>query len=582
MPLRFAPLISRAVGLCLLGAALSAAPSFGASCLAGGTYHSVSTIWFNDGNQGARTRVALNGVLFTRPLKETAESRWLGLQFQGLTLEVDGQAQSQRFFQVPFAVELAKDTGAWLSTHVNGPLKPEDRDQLLALYRTLHAPPSLAVPKAGLVTLERDSLGTVRIAYQTPKRGQLERKKLAYESLLPQGEEQALTESVTIEEDQTTLTEYACGFRGATGRSLTEASFQGGMTVRTLQSLAVAWDGGLAPPPGLPLSSLDEDPTKWPPVDLAWLYPPPAKTPLPSAEAFLAALGRLDQEALDDAALKALLFNNDVFLDRLQAQFRQGVFSKAFQENLLLRLGQTDAPQARALLVGLAADDSLTPAARFGSLMALRYSPSKIEPESLDALLDFSNLSNLSAENQQLADSALMVLGEVARVTQDSTLTSRLTETLSNASSESRRLIALNALANAGDEATVPILGDYLTGGSPKVRARAAQALGTIRSDAAQSLLASQLDASQPEAVRAAALEGLGQQSLEGSTLEGLTRFTAASEPLAVRRAALRALAAQKRAHPEVATTLKTLLPEMQDRESMETILRALYQNAPQ
>jgi hypothetical protein len=50
MPLRFAPLISRAVGLCLLGAALSAAPSFGASCLAGGTYHSVSTIWFNDGN----------------------------------------------------------------------------------------------------------------------------------------------------------------------------------------------------------------------------------------------------------------------------------------------------------------------------------------------------------------------------------------------------------------------------------------------------------------------------------------------------------------------------------------------------
>ena len=577
-----ARLIQRILGSCLLGAVLYAPPSFSASCLAGGTYHSVSTVWFNDGTQGARTRVVIDGVLFTRPLKETEESRWLGLQFQGLTLEVDGKSQNQRFFQVPFAVELAKDTGAWLSTHVNGPLKAEDRDQLLALYRTLHAPPSLTVPKEGMTTLERDSLGTVRVQYVTPKLGELERKKLAYESLLPSGADQALTESVAIEEDQTTLTEYACGFRSAAGRSLTEASFQGGMMVRTLQSLAVAWDGGLAPPPGLPLSTLDADPAKWPPVDLAWLYPPPAKTPLASAEAFLAALAQLDQENLDDAALKALLFNNSVFLEGLQAQFRQGVFSKAFQENLLLRLGQTDAPQARALLVGLAADESLTPSARFGSLMALRYSPSKIEPESLDALLDFSNLSNLSTDNQQLADSALMVLGEVARVTQDSTLTSRLTETLSNASSDSRRLIALNALANAGDETTVPLLGDYLAGGSPKVRARAAQALGGIRSDAAQTLLASQLEAAQPEAVRAAALEGLGRQNLDGSTLDGLARFTSASEPLTVRRAALRALAAQKAAHPEVATTLKALLPQTQDRESMETILRALYQNAPQ
>ena len=73
-------------------------------CLAGGTYHSVSTVWFDDGNSKARSRVALDGVLFTRPLKQTEKTRWLGLQFQGLTMEVDGKPISPRFFQVPFAV----------------------------------------------------------------------------------------------------------------------------------------------------------------------------------------------------------------------------------------------------------------------------------------------------------------------------------------------------------------------------------------------------------------------------------------------------------------------------------------------
>ncbi|MDA0956173.1 MAG: hypothetical protein O2811_07935 [Proteobacteria bacterium] len=116
------------------------APAQGAEqglCLAGGTYHSVSTVWFNDGSSTARSRVALDGVLFTRPLKRTEKTRWLGLQFQGLTMEVDGKPVSPRYFQVPFAVKLDNATGAWLQTHFNGPLKLEDQEQVLALYGTL-------------------------------------------------------------------------------------------------------------------------------------------------------------------------------------------------------------------------------------------------------------------------------------------------------------------------------------------------------------------------------------------------------------------------------------------------------------
>ncbi|MFZ8891441.1 MAG: hypothetical protein ACO2YV_12505, partial [Pseudomonadales bacterium] len=79
-------------------------------------------------------------------------------------------------------------------------------------------------------------------------------------------------------------------------------------------------------------------------------------------------------------------------------------------------------------------------------------------------------------------------------------------------------------------------------------------------------------------AVRAAALEGLGKQTLDGGEVAALTRFTAPEEPLPVRRSALAARAAQKKAHPEVEGTLKALLVQTSDRESMEIIMRALYQ----
>jgi hypothetical protein len=89
------------------------------------------------------------------------------------------------------------------------------------------------------------------------------------------------------------------------------------------------------------------------------------------------------------------------------------------------------------------------------------------------------------------------------------------------------------------------------------VRARAAEALGGIPTAQARALLQGQLQDGNPPAVRAAALEGLGKQTLDGGEVAALTRFTAPEEPLTVRRSAIAALAAQKKAHPEVEGTLK-------------------------
>ncbi len=99
-----------------------------------------------------------------------------------------------------------------------------------------------------MTRLERDSIGSATVRYDSPALGTITRRKLAYETLRPGEEGQALTERVAVEQDETTLTELACGFRSADGRSSTEAFFRGGMTVKTLQRLAVAWDRTLAAP----------------------------------------------------------------------------------------------------------------------------------------------------------------------------------------------------------------------------------------------------------------------------------------------------------------------------------------------
>jgi HEAT repeat protein len=229
------------------------------------------------------------------------------------------------------------------------------------------------------------------------------------------------------------------------------------------------------------------------------------------------------------------------------------------------------------LLTSLITDDAVNPETRFGSLMGMRYSEDKLEPELQDTLFDYANLSNLNEVDQQLADSTLLVLGTLSGTTRDRGLERRLADRLMSAGDESSALVALSALGNSGTEGSGQILGRYLSDTSPSLRRRAAESLGQIPGDTAKLALAEHLSAERHPQVLGAMIESFGRRPLAREDLPPLIEKAVPSEPLVVRRAAISALAGQVPHLPEASSALRQIMTQTTDRQSLETIMGALY-----
>ena len=284
----------------------------------------------------------------------------------------------------------------------------------------------------------------------------------------------------------------------------------------------------------------------------------------------------MDLEDIDTDRLAALLFNNDQFLSGIKQELAVNAFSQGFEEELLLQIGLADSQRSRQLLTELISDNLFTPKTRFGSIMALRYISTKLEPEARDALLSFT-LSNLNASDQQLADSTLLTLGSVARDTQDIELESMLIDRLNSAGDLGQTMVAMTALGNTGSEASAQAIGDYLTSTSSALSARAADALGQIKSETSKQLLTNSLKTESRPAVLSKVIASLGENSLTESDLAQLKAKTSFSEAPIVRRAAVEAISKQASRLPEAKKLLEGLMIETTDRQSLEHIMSGLY-----
>ena len=553
--------------------------TFGAEvCISGGTFLSKARVFLSQDNQINESEVTFSATLFTRTLLAEEENFWVGYQFQNAGLQENDQVASPIFYTVPFAVRINRETGAFEEVVVNAPLKGEDEARLLALYDLLHSLPSeLLDAQSPVVVRERDRVGVVETQYLSPRLGEVVRRRQAYVSLGGSRERDGLLEAVELEEDRTEFREQACGFRELKGRARVTARFNGGLTVLTTQQHETSL-GSQPVPDQLRLALLPPDPRTWPPLTVADVYPRPVRRPLASAELFLEQLNRLGAvEVFDGEALKRLLFDNDDFLQSLRPTLANSGFSSDFEQELLLRLGQANSTNARGLLTSLITDDAVNPETRFGSLMGMRYSEDKLEPELQDALFDYANLSNLNEVDQQLADSTLLVLGTLSGTTRDRGLERRLADRLMSAGDESSALVALSALGNSGTESSGQILGRYLSDPSPSLRRRAAESLGQIPGDTAKLALAEHLSAERQPQVLGAMIESFGRRSLAREDLPPLIEKAVPSEPLAVRRAAISALAGQVPHLPEASSALRQIMTQTTDRQSLETIMGALY-----
>ena len=563
------PLIKFALGFVSMCLALTGiAQDSDAECVAAGTLGTETIVFVSQNAQVSRSEVAFDSAIFSRELISEPDSYWLGFQLVDTVIATENGSTAPLFYTVPFAIQIDRISGAWLSEIINADLKTEDKDRLLAVYRILHSLPSTLLRQGESRTIEEtDSVGAVVTRYESPVQGQIIRTRERYQSYgNTQGK--GLIESAKILEDIAQLRELGCAMNAFEGRSKVQVDITGGMSILTDQKNLLQPIEGATIPSDLRLAALGEDPRTWAPIDIATVYPPAKRKPLASSDEFLDQLRALDSEDIDSDTLRALLFNNEEFLLAIKQELEANAFSQGFEEELLLRIGQADTQRSRQLLTEVISGNLATPKTRFGSIMALKYTGDKLEPEARDALLAFT-LSNLSANDQQLADSTLMVLGSIARDTQDGELEAMLVDRLNSAGDQRRTMVAMTALGNAGSEIGAQALGDFLTSDSSALSARAADALGQIKGDTAKQLLTDSLQKESRSEVLSSVITSLGESNLTLSELVQLKTKTASSEALIVRRAAVEAISKQVSHLPEAKSVLEDLMVETTDRQSL-------------
>jgi HEAT repeat protein len=562
------------VAMCL--AAAAGAQGSDVACVAAGTLSTQTQVLVSQDGSISRSEVAFDATLFSRELISEPDSYWLGFQLIDTSIATEAGTTEPLFYSVPFAIQIDRMSGAWLSEIINAKLKAEDEDRLLAVYRTLHSLPSALVsPGETRIVAETDSVGSALTRYESPTQSQIIRSRERYQSY-GNGQSEGLIESAIIEEDLAKISELECAMRVFDGRSKVQVNITGGMSFLTDQKTLLQPIKGATIPSDLRLATLNEDPRIWALMDIAAVYPPAKRQPLASSEQFLEMLVALDSGDVDTEKLRALLFDNDEFLLAIKEALGASTFSQDFEEELLLRIGQADSQRARQLLTALISDNLFTPKTRFGSIMALRYTNKKLEPEARDALLAFT-LSNLSPSDQQLADSTLLILGSIAGDTQDGELESMLVDRLNSVGDKRRTMVTMTALANAGSKAGALALGDFLDSNSSALSARAAVSLGQIKSETAKQLLTDSLHRESRPEVLSSVIASLGESNLTATELVLLKTRTSPTEPLVVRRAAVQAISKQASHLPEAKAALKDLMIETTDRQSLEHIMTGLF-----
>jgi len=562
------------VAMCL--AAVGGAQGSDVACVAAGTLSTQTQVLVSQDGSISRSEVAFDATLFSRELISEPDSYWLGFQLIDTSIATEAGTTEPLFYSVPFAIQIDRMSGAWLSEIINAKLKAEDEDRLLAVYRTLHSLPSALVsPGETRIVAETDSVGSALTRYESPTQSQIIRSRERYQSY-GNGQSEGLIESAIIEEDLAKISELECAMRVFDGRSKVQVNITGGMSFLTDQKTLLQPIKGATIPSDLRLATLNEDPRIWALMDIAAVYPPAKRQPLASSEQFLEMLVALDSGDVDTEKLRALLFDNDEFLLAIKEALGASTFSQDFEEELLLRIGQADSQRARQLLTALISDNLFTPKTRFGSIMALRYTNKKLEPEARDALLAFT-LSNLSPSDQQLADSTLLILGSIAGDTQDGELESMLVDRLNSVGDKRRTMVTMTALANAGSKAGALALGDFLDSNSSALSARAAVSLGQIKSETAKQLLTDSLHRESRPEVLSSVIASLGESNLTATELVLLKTRTSPTEPLVVRRAAVQAISKQASHLPEAKAALKDLMIETTDRQSLEHIMTGLF-----
>ena len=530
-------------------------------------------------NQPSENKLSIAGQLLYRPLKQDETSYWLGLQLVSPQVEVDQQTINAALYGVPFAVKVNAKTKLVSDYHFAGKLKPADQQKLIAIYHSLHSEhlhqADLSEP---MVRKESDDLGQYTVSYALNHDKSITRSKVNYLTTKQSGNmfDFALPDVI---DDEFILKLDHCGLRALQGENHTSVQTKKG-DIKVAVEQKVQFKVNPAPIPGSTLLlTLDDNPLKWPMLSEHVLYPRPPANPLKDANAFIAALKGLDISNLTNEQLGQLLYDNQIYLASLKQLIKSQELADKMLSKLFLMVGKNDSSYAHQLLVDVYLDPDIAGKQRFRSLMGLKYAEQPLAPELVDQILDSAQQQS-EGEQKRLSNSALMVLGVIAKNQSGSEFSSyvgeRLAQQLKQTSDARRQVSILAALGNSGDSAQQDKIADYLNSSDTRLRTQAAESLGKMPNQESLNYITDQLGIEQDKNTQAALLRAMGNNELDSKQIDGLFSFSQ-SQPQQVRLAAIEALAQQAKTEPKLKARLKMLVKSEKDQQVQRALMKAVY-----
>lgn len=550
-------------------------------CLNWSDFSTIGITEINNNGTVSSNEFQLVGNLIYRSLLTTEEYQWIGFELYGSQTFLDDQSSADIIYSIPFAAKLSTQNRAVIDFAFAADLKPSDQNKLMSIYDALHIsqPEPESNPKDYLIQNE-DDLGTYETHYLVND-NEIEKSRLRYlEATLDSGSSLSQIESVVINEDSTNFKQDQCWHTSANGFSNMDVVTKGNLLSLNVQQYIDLSRRQDPIPLNSRLLNLPNNPENWKVISAEIIYPKAEKIPETDSDAFLQRLAAFDLENMSTEEILQYFYDNEEHIPFLKNNLLNNEYEDEFTQRLFLMIGKNDSPNSHLLLTEIYVDENFDDAARFRSLMALKYSNNPISKDLIEQIFLYSS-QDLSGNNADLSHSAMMVLGIVAQNQLDGDfghyLSDRIATELRGSNNPAQSAALLTAIGNTGDVEQQYLVENYLNSDEPRLREKSAAALAKMPNDRALNNLSSSLSRETNSKVQTAMLKGMGSNELSSNQLNQVYSFAQTSNETQVRKAAIQALTNQLDATPEVETELRNLLKTEKSRDNMSEILDALY-----
>lgn len=267
-------------------------------------------------------------------------------------------------------------------------------------------------------------------------------------------------------------------------------------------------------------------------------------------------------------------------LSALMTVLSDNQLSDAQNKRLIHALGVLDSPESQELLAQMITSTDLDSDSRFRALQAIAIGDSDISPSIVPAIENMLR-SGLITDDRILKNSLLPTLGVMVgnrpETSAKTELLDVLSQELSSAQSDDRKLQLILALGNTGDTNYLQDITAYQDNNSSEIRRSVANALGHMSSEDAYLALDNMLgnESIQSTSVCQQIIKSLSDYSLKNDTMNRVSDIAERSENPELRESAVDLISRQTK--EKRISVLKKLLKSEHNRHVFQAIINGIH-----